>query len=106
TIHGKNIPVALRMSRPDGLTSLLTQGVAPAEANESLRAFGWLDEASIARLLDEDEREQMAKLVQVNFVALATAQGRQAEIDAAVKKWEDLDNEDYKESNRQQVDHI
>lgn len=106
TIHDKSIPVALRMSRPDGLTSLLTGHVAPPEASRSLRAFGWLDEACIARLLDEDAREQMAKVVQVNFVELATSQGRQAAFDEAVKKWEDLVNEDYKESNRQQVDHI
>lgn len=106
TVHDRSIPVAVRMSRPDGLTSLLTQNVAPPEASQSLRTFGWLDEACIARLLDEDVREKMAKVVQVNFVELATSQGRQAAVDEAVKKWEDLVNEDYKESNRQQVDHI
>lgn len=46
------------------------------------------------------------KSFKVNFVELATSQGRQAAFDEAVKKWEDLVNEDYKESNRQQVDHI
>lgn len=104
--HDKGIPVAVRMSSPDGLTSLLTQHVTGPGASRSLRAFGWLDEAGIARLLDEDAREEMAKVVQVNFVELAASQGRQADLDAAVKKWEDLVNEDYKESNRQQVDHI
>jgi hypothetical protein len=106
TVHDRNIPVAVRMSRPDGLTSLLAPNVAPPEASRSLRTFGWLSEACVARLLDEDARALMAKVVQVNFVKLATAHGRQAAFDEAVKKWEDLSNEDYKESNRQQVDHI
>ena len=105
-IHDTSIPVAVRMSRADGLTSLLTEHVAPPEASRSLRAFGWLDEACIARLLDEDAREQMATVVHVNFVELATSHGRQRAFDEAVKQWEDLVNEDYKESNRQQVDHI
>lgn len=69
-------PVAVRMSRQDGLTSLLTQDVVPPEASQSLRTFGWFDEACIARLLDENAREQMAKVVQVNFVELAASQGR------------------------------
>ena len=106
TVRGKDIPVAVRMSRPDGLTTLVTQNTTPSKSGRRLRAFGWLDEDGVARLLDEDVREQMAKIVQVNFVKLATSQGRQAALDEAVRNWDELVNEDYKESNRQQVDHM
>lgn len=104
-VSGRSIPVSVRMSRPDGLTSLLMHDVAPPMTTPRVRAFGWLDETSIGRLLEDDTREQMAKIVQVNFVELAKSQGRKA-VDEAVRKWDDLVNEDYKESNRQQVDHI
>jgi hypothetical protein len=106
TVRGKDIPVAVRMSRPDGLTSLVTQDTSPSGGGRPLRAFGWLDEGGIARLLDDDPREQMARLVQVDFVELAKSQGRPSELDEAVRTWDELTNEDFKESNRQQVDHM
>ncbi len=102
------VPVTLRMTRPDGLNSLLKAPAVGASLSYYLRSFGWLDTAACARFIAEEvgPRERMAALVQCRFVALAKDQGREGKIDGAVKEWDQLRDEDYKESNRQQVDHI
>jgi hypothetical protein len=102
-VRGTNAGVAVRLQH-GGLSALLREGGALAGVD--VVPFGWLDDRAWAALLEDDEREHMAKLVQVRFSELAHAHGRSESIDKAVAEWRTLSREDYKESNRQQVDHL
>jgi hypothetical protein len=104
SVRRPDVPLAVRLSRGGGLVSL-TSDRARADGYRIV-PFGWFDEAACESLLREDERERMAKLVQVQFKRLAEGQGRRREVDRAVADWREMTHEDYKDSNRQQVDHI
>lgn len=95
------VPVAVRFSRPEGVASLLASA-----GTAGIRAFGWFDAEACERLLESDTREKMARLAHAGFVELARQQGRRPEQEESVRAWNDVTTEDFKESNRQQVDHI
>jgi hypothetical protein len=102
-VRGTAAGVAVRLQH-SGLAGLVREGGRLAGVD--VVPFGWLDESAWAGLLEYDEREDMAKLVQRRFAEFAKAQGRKPSTDKAVAAFPELELEDFKESNRQQVDHL
>ncbi len=103
-VRGTRAGIAVRLQHGEGLSAFLRDG--GHLAGVEVVPFGWLDDQGWAGLLEDDNREQMAKVVQLRFAELAGSQGRSLSIDTAVTEWRSLCREDYKESNRQQVDHL
>ena len=103
-VRGTRAGVAVRLQHGEGLSALIRGG--GALAGVEVVPFGWLDDRAWTALLEDDEREQMAKVVQLKFSELAQSHGRTKSVDDAVTEWRSLSREDYKESNRQQVDHL
>jgi len=100
------VEVAVRMSQRDGLTAILSGVAASIEGKKVIHTFGWCDEPCFSRLLGTDDREEMAAMVHAKFLELAVADDRTATHDEAVQTWKSLTNEDFRESSRQQVDHL
>jgi len=96
------VRVGVRIADREGLGSLVEQvwaGAGPLE----VRTFGRLDEGCCDAALD-DENEILARAIHDDYAARRRAEGRDPS-DRALASWEELD-EDLRESNRQQADHI
>jgi len=102
-VRGTGAGVAVRLQH-GALSRLLAEGGSAAGVD--VVPFGWLDDRVWTALLEDDEREFMARLVQDRFEKLAQAHGRSEATDGAVAPWRRVRLGDYKESNRQQVDHL
>lgn len=103
-LQGRRARIAVHVRGDDGLYALLSEQARAAGCE--LVPFGALDADAWRRLLEDDTREQLARHVHARFRQLAGGQGRTAAADDALAEWAELVHEDYKDSNRQQVDHI
>jgi hypothetical protein len=102
-LEGGRVRVALRMSRGDGLTSLLGGSDL---AGLPLRPFGWLDADAVIRPLEMRARDRLARMIHGEFLKRARDQHRAPRFEEALQEWETLTNEDMRQSNYQQADHI
>lgn len=102
-LEARKVRVALRMSRSDGLTALLKDGPL---SELPIKAFGWIDVGSLVRPLEHDVRESLAKAVHREFRDYAEKSGLDARFAGGIRDWSDMDSDDFRESSRQQVDHI
>jgi hypothetical protein len=96
------VRVAVRIAGREGIGSLIEQiwpGAGPLEA----RTFGRLHEGCCDAAL-EDEYEVMARAIHDEYSARRRAEDREPS-DRALASWDALD-EDLRESNRQQADHL
>lgn len=103
SLEGGRARIALRMSRGDGLTSLLDGSTL---AGLPLRPFGWIEPDAVLRPMQVRDRDRLAATIHANFLQLAKKQGRTPVLEEAMKEWESLTDEDLRRSNYQQADHI
>jgi hypothetical protein len=104
-LRGCGVPVALRMGSNTGLATLLHERASPKEVSYYIRTFGTFDKDTCEQAYNDPHLDSMAKLIQLRFIEKGTSHGRTPDIDGAVRAWNDL-AEDYKDSNRQQADHL
>jgi hypothetical protein len=103
-LQGRRTRIAVHVRHDDGLYALLSEQARAGGCE--LVPFGALDADAWRRLLEDDTRERLAREVHARFRKLAGEHGRTAAADDALAEWSELVHEDYKDSNRQQVDHI
>jgi hypothetical protein len=99
-----NIPLAVRMSRKAGFASLLEEGKANPDLRFQLRGFGMLGDTCCEDVLEDSLNEALARTIHEDFCEKRKKEGRDPS-DRSILSWEKLDD-DYKDSNRQQADHI
>ena len=98
--------IALRLSAPSGLASLLIDGGARPEVTCRLHAFGAITERSSERAFEDTELDALARAIHEDFVTKRTTFRRTVQTDRALASWDVLDDQDYKSANRQQADHL
>ncbi|TAK15575.1 MAG: hypothetical protein EPO35_06995 [Acidobacteria bacterium] len=103
-LQGTDARIAVRMQMGPRAAALFAEGAKTSGVQ--VRVFGASTPATWASLVVEDDREVMALLAHEGFQKLAAAHGRQEAVDRALADWHHLTREDYKESNRQQIDHL
>ncbi len=96
--------IALRLSAPSGLASLLTDSGACPEVACRLHAFGAIAERSCEKAFEDSELDALARAIHEDFVTKRTTAKQTPQTDRALAPWDALD--DYKSSNRQQADHL
>lgn len=94
--------IAVRLAHRTGLASVLDRIWEPGERR--VRTFGRLDEGCCEATLVDTANERLARAIHTTFVAQRGAEGRSS-TDRSLAHWAVL-NEDLRESNRQQADHI
>jgi hypothetical protein len=99
-----DVRLALRLAGQSGLAHLL-EASAPPELARRIRPFGMEDRFCQLAGLGEEASEQFARDIHQAYVKMRTAGGASAHHDPALLAWDDLP-EDFRESSRQQADHI
>jgi len=111
-LAAKRVRMALRMARQSGLAHLVTEAAAGSDLLRHVLAFG--TEESFSRLegVGDDTNEQFARAIHVAYKAKRRSAGEQdpaiqneLKRDPALQDWDDLP-EDFRESSRQQADHL
>jgi predicted ThiF/HesA family dinucleotide-utilizing enzyme len=97
--------IALRLSSNQGMAKVLEYFGADADLPRP-KVFGTIHDGCDADDLDNPRQDRMAKAIHENFVLKRTTTERTAAIDPALRPWAELENPLYKDSNRQQADHI
>ena len=100
--HG--IPMAVRMLRKSGFVSLLKEGQAHPQIHYQIRGFGMLEDTCREEVLQHTLNEALARAIHEDFCRERAKEGRRPP-DPSVLPWDDL-REDFRDSNRQQADHI
>jgi hypothetical protein len=103
-LSGRKVRILVRMSRETGLAALLRARDVTGRAAD-VHAFGVLDRSCTRSLLLDEELDRLAKAIHEGYVAERAKGGARPEADPALAPWELLDSA-YKDSNRQQADHI
>jgi len=98
------IPMAVRMSQNAGFVSLLKEGHARPDIHGRIRGFGMLADTCREDVLENRHNEKLARAIHEDFCAQRKKEGR-IPPDPSVLPWDEL-NPDFKDSNRQQADHI
>lgn len=101
----RGVPILLRMSKDGGLATLLRSGQDGSSLSALVHPFGMIDLSSSEEILLQEKTDRVAMAVHKDYVALRTKEGVRHETDPALRPWNELD-EDLKDSNRQQADHI
>ena len=111
-IASNDVRVAVRFSGQSGLARLIRENNAVVDGQLRFRPFG-MDERTGGRCgLAHDPAEQFARQIHEAYVKMRraeagedTAKLEKLAKDPALENWDDL-TEDFRESNRQQSDHI
>jgi len=98
-----DVRLALRLAGQSGLARLL-EASAPPELARRIRPFGMEDRFCQLAGLGEEASEQFARDIHQAYVKMRLSAAA-AHNDPALLPWDDLP-EDFRESNRQQADHI
>jgi hypothetical protein len=100
------IPTAVRMSHSPGFASLLNE-TAPSgqDIRFYVRGFARTEDCCCKDLLGDPLNEELAKVIHDDFRERRLKEGRDPATDISVLPWEQLDDA-FKDSNRQQADHI
>jgi len=100
----KKIPIVIRMKTDGGLATLLGEK-SEQEEFMHLKAFGLLDRTCEPELLLGGVNETLARSAHQEYVAKQIEAGETNITNPTIVPWEEL-NEEIKESNRFQADHI
>lgn len=98
------VPILLRMNTDGGLTTLLDAHIAASRLAGLVKPFPLIGLSSESELLLHREMDAGAIAAHGDYVAKRRAASHDP-ADPALRPWDDLD-EDLKDSNRQQADHI
>lgn len=98
------VPILLRMSTEGGLTTLLDADIAASRLSGLVRPFPVIGLSSGSDVLLHQEMDAGARAIHADYVA-NRHRGSTVPDDPTVLPWDDL-NEDLKDSNRHQADHI
>jgi hypothetical protein len=99
--HGTR--VAVRLAHRSGLASVVDR-VWASGGERRVGTFGRLEEGCCEAALVDTANERLARAIHIDFVTKRGAEGRPGE-DPSLADWAVL-NEDLRESNRQQADHV
>ncbi len=100
TLGNQPVQVLARMNEEKGLAALLRDG-----QGGRLHAFGMASQSCTRDMLLHEQQDRFAKEIHRIFVERAVLEGRDVATDPALQPWPNLD-ETYRDSNRQQADHI
>ena len=104
TLERFDTPVAVRMSRKSGFASLLEEGKVKPDLRFQLRGFGMLEDTCCGDVLEDSLNETLAQAIHENFRRRRIAEGRDP-AEPSSRPWDEL-NDDFRDSNRQQADHL
>ena len=99
------VRVAVRMAHRAGLGNVVDRVWAHPGSKARVRTFGRLDEGCCGAALDDTQTELLAREIHQDFVRHRLAEGGRDPADRSLADWPALD-EDLRESNRQQADHL
>jgi hypothetical protein len=98
------IRTAVRLSHSPGFTALLNE-TSPPDIRFYVRGFAGTEDCCCDDLLGDPLNEELAKVIHEDFRQKRLKEGRDDAVDFALLPWEKLDD-GYKDSNKQQADHI
>lgn len=101
--EGRRLPVMVRMSKSGGLASLL--GGQDCGVGSRMCCFGMIERTCTLELLLNREMDRLARVMHAHYRKERMEEGVRPGTDPALLEWHELD-ESYRESNRQQADHI
>jgi len=101
----KGIPMVVRSTYDDGLTRIFTSLAQNNAELSHIKTFPLVSNDCVKPLIIGGMREILARAIHDNYRALRLAQNSSLIDDPAMKPWHELD-EDFKQSNRKQADHI
>ncbi len=101
------VRVAVRVAHREGLGAMVDRLWSRPEpgARVRVRTFGRLDEGCCSAALQDTREEKLARAIHADFVTRRLAEGERSPADRSVVPWSLLE-EDLRESNRQQADHV
>jgi voltage-gated potassium channel Kch len=101
----RRVPIAVRMSQEAGLSALTLQPEAGAAWAGRIAVFGLLDRLCTRENVLNEALDLVARTGHERYLARKLAEGEKLGARPALRPWAELD-ESYRESNRQQADHI
>jgi hypothetical protein len=99
------VRIAIRIGQREGLGNMVDAMWSDSATRARVRTFGRLDERCCEAGLEDPTNEALARAIHEDFVGRRVAQGERDPTDRSMTPWPVLD-EDLRESNRQQADHI
>ncbi len=106
-LRGDAVRVAVRVAHREGLGAMVDRLWSRPESGSRVRVrtFGRLDEGCCEAALQDTLEEKLAKAIHADFVTRRLTGGERDPDDRSVAPWPLLE-EDLRESNRQQADHV
>lgn len=103
-LRGRQVPVRVRMSQEAGMSALV-HGTGEGHWTGQISVFGMLDRLCTGESVLGEELDLLARRTHEHYLKRKLAEGEPLGSRPAMKEWSALD-EFFRESNRQQADHI
>lgn len=103
-LRGRRVPVRVRMSQEAGL-SALARADAPGGWTGRISVFGLLDRLCTRDDVVGESLDRLARAAHEDYYRRKLAEGERPGARPSLRPWAELD-EHYRESNRQQADHL
>lgn len=103
-LRERRVPVRVRMSQEAGL-STLARGTGTGSWTGRISVFGMIDRLCTRESVLGESLDQLAREAHEDYLRRKVAQGEAPGSRPSLRPWSELD-EFYRESNRQQADHI
>lgn len=103
-LRGRRVPVRVRMSHEEGM-SVLVQGSSEGRWNARISVFGMIDRLCNRESILGEALDLLARTAHEDYLRRKLTEGEVLGARASLRAWPELD-EFFRESNRQQADHI
>lgn len=103
-LRGRHVPVRVRMSHEAGMSALV-HGSGEGRWNGRISVFGMVDRLCNRESILGETLDLLARTAHADYLRRKLAGGEQPGSRPSLKEWPELD-EFFRESNRQQADHI
>ncbi|HEX5746461.1 MAG TPA: NAD-binding protein [Archangium sp.] len=103
-LRGRRVPVRVRMSHEAGMSALV-QGAGEGRWNGRISVFGMIDRLCNRESILGETLDLLARTAHTDYLRRKLAEGEVLGARASLREWPELD-EFFRESNRQQADHI
>lgn len=103
-LRGRRVPVRVRMSHEEGMLALV-HGSGQGRWNGRISVFGMIDRLCNRESILGETLDLLARTAHTDYLKRKLAQGERVGARASLREWPELD-EFFRESNRQQADHI